>query len=348
MLLSVHPYRLPLTAPLVFAGARQAERMGALLRLESLDGYVGWGDAAPLPGFSVETAAEAAGQLQDLTAWAEHHTFARWDDPALGGLALAASARFALELALLDLAAQRSGHTMVHHLHPRPAAVLPLNALLVLGDDLLADAERLVGAGYRTLKLKVGRRAVADDVDTLRELRRRFPDVALRADANRAWSWDEAARFADAVQPLALEYVEEPLADASLLERLCRETGLPIALDESLAAAAMATDDVPGWTAAVVLKPTLLGGLARSVRLARAAQAVGAQAVWSSAFESGVALRGLVAGAAATGAAPAGLDPYRRLAADVLAPRLPLEWPTVEVENVLGSGYAVVLEAGAG
>ena len=348
MLLSVHPYRLPLTAPLVFAGTRQAERTGALLRLESLDGYVGWGDAAPLPGFSAETAAESTGQLQDLAAWVEHHAFARWDDPALGGLALTASARFALELALLDLAAQRSGHTMARHLHPEPATVLALNALLVPGDDLVAEAERLVGAGYRTVKLKVGRRAVGEDVETLRELRRRFPDVALRADANRAWSWDEAARFAEAMQPLALDYVEEPLADASLLERLCRETGLPIALDESLVDAAVSAESVPGWIAAVVLKPTLLGGLARSMRLARAAQAVGAQAVWSSAFESGVALRGLVAGAAATGAAPAGLDPYRRLAADVLAPRLPLERPTVEVEKVLGSGYAVVVESGAG
>jgi hypothetical protein len=48
-------------------------------------------------------------------------------------------------------------------------------------------------------------------------------------------------------------------------------------------------------------------------------------------FESGVAMRGHVALAAATGGAPAGLDPYNRLAADVLTPRLDLDRPNVDV-----------------
>jgi len=40
------------------------ERRGLLLRLEGADGAVGWGEAAPLPGFSTETLDEATHRLR--------------------------------------------------------------------------------------------------------------------------------------------------------------------------------------------------------------------------------------------------------------------------------------------
>ena len=356
MRLSVHPYRLPLTAPLALpagagqaAGTLHASRRGALLRLEDGRGLVGWGDAAPLPGFSQESAEDAADQLGGLASWAARRGAARWTDPALDHLALLPSVRFALDLALLDLHAQRARCTMAQALSSSPSSHLSVNALLPSPDDAQAEAARLFESGYETLKVKVGRRAVDEDVALLRALHDRFPAVALRADANRAWSYEEARRFAGGVRDLGLEYVEEPLADASRLERLWAETALPLALDESLvemrggeAAAAL-----PPWAVAVVLKPTFLGGLARSMQLAGAARAVGAQVVVSSAFESGIGVRGLVALAAGTGAAPSGLDPYRRLAADVLSPSLPLDHPVVDVADVLGARYSVLLPADA-
>jgi O-succinylbenzoate synthase len=345
MNLSVHPYRLPLTEPLVLAGTPHAERTGALLRLEDDYGHVGWGDAAPLPGFSRETADEAAAQLRDLAAWAEHHDFARWDDPALDALDLLPSVRYALDLALLDLHAQREGCSLARALSPSSSGQISINALLASPHDALDEAGRLVAAGYETLKVKAGRRDVAGDVALLRSLREHLPSVTLRADANRAWSFDEARRFAGGVRGLDLAFVEEPLADASRLADLHRETGVPIALDESLVdvEAGGERGAVPPWTAAVVLKPTFLGGLARSMRFVDAARKTGAAVVVSSAFESGVGVRGLVALAAATDAAPSGLDPYRRLAADVLHPRLPLDQPTVEVAGLLGPPYSVGL-----
>jgi o-succinylbenzoate synthase len=59
------------------------------------------------------------------------------------------------------------------------------------------------------------------------------------------------------------------------------------------------------------------------------------RAVVSSAYESGVGTSALVALAAGIGdeAVPAGLDPYRRLAEDVLRPRLGLSEPRVDVRG---------------
>ena len=74
--------------------------------------------------------------------------------------------------------------------------------------------------------------------------------------------------------------------------------------------------------AALVLKPTLLGGLDVSAALAKAADASGVEVVFTSAFESGVA-HAFVTLASAVLAGPSvahGLSTYERLASDVLNP----------------------------
>lgn len=342
MRFSVHPYRLPLTAPLTLAGVCHAAREGVLLRAEDATGRVGWGDAAPLPGFSTETRDEAAAALARLDGWR-----GRWDDAeAIAALDLPPSARFALETALLDLAAQAADRPMPHLLHPDPEVSLEVNALLA-GDDpdaLAREAAARAAEGYRTLKLKVGRRPVEADVALVRTVRDRVgPAVALRADANRAWTLEEASTFAQGVRGLGLAYVEEPLRDPAELPVLWFDTGLPIALDESLAGTDPDHLEGKGWAAAVVLKPTLLGGIARTLAFAHRARALGIVPVLSAAFESGVALRAAVALAAATGGAAAGLDPYRRLAADTLAPRLPLDRPMVDVPALFRTACTVTL-----
>ena len=345
---TLRPYALPLTEAVVWGGVAQTARRGALVRAETDTGAVGWGDVAPLPGFSRETLGEAVAAVRRCVP-------ALLDDAGAGLGALPSSARFGLDLALADAQAQEGGRTLAHALAADPAVTLPLARLILGGTpaSVLADAERLVAAGYRTFKLKVGRRPVDVDAALVRSVRDAVgPGVALRLDANRAWSPSDARRFADALRSVALEFVEEPLADAgpeaSALAELWLDTGMPIALDETLQEPGPGSpggglEALRGWAAAAVVKPTLVGGLAAARRIADAAQAVGVKTVVSAAFESGVGLRGLVALAAATGGHAAGLDTYRWLARDVLAARLPLDRPTVDVPGLLGRPVVVDL-----
>jgi len=87
------------------------------------------------------------------------------------------------------------------------------------------------------------------------------------------------------------------------------------------------------YARAVVLKPTLVGGVSRTLRFAERAALLGMQPIISSAYETGVGTAALVALAAGVGGeeVPAGLDTYRRLAGDVLRPRLTLPAPRVDV-----------------
>lgn len=345
------PYTLPLTEPVTWGGVSYSQRQGWLLRLESAEGLSGWGDAAPLPGFSRETLAEAKRALEVLGEALNGQDI----DPAqvllpfgaiaqgLDAMGHPPSARFAFDLALADLAAQASGRSIPQILHPDPAVLLSLNGLL-MGDSesVLETAERLAAQGYTALKLKVGRGDLEAEAYLVQALRQRVgAAVELRLDANRAWTVELATTFAHAIEGADIAYIEEPLADASELPVLWHDTGMPVAVDESVQE--QGEDAIRGWAAAAVLKPTLIGGLARTLRLALHARSVGVRPVLSATFESGVGLRGVAALAAATGAEPAGLDTARWLAEDVLTDPLSLDRPHVDIPGLFARPVRVRL-----
>lgn len=322
---TVYRYSLPL-ADSSTAGDSGATREGALLELRDEAGNTGWGEAAPLPGFSRESLDDAARQLAGLVS------------PGVPPEEPYPPVRFALEQARLSLKAIQSGETLAQLLSSEPRETVELNALISSAPGVAAiEARRLREAGYRAVKLKVGRLPVQEDAELVRLVADGLGDVTLRLDANRAWSFEEALEFARGVDGVEVEYVEEPLAAPALLRRFAEESSMPVALDESLVGMSAAALADHGYAAAVVLKPTLLGGLSRSLALAARADDLGIKAVVSSAFESGVGMLGLVALAAALpgGGYPAGLDTYRRLGADVLRPPLELG-PELGVAEISG------------
>ena len=336
----LYRYDLPLTAPLRLKGATLRRREGLLLKLIDENGGEGWGEASPLPGFSGESIDEAAGELRiliptllDLDVSLDRLGFAGGSDPGLDELRLSPSARFALELAACDLLARDSGRPLPYLLAPRPRAKIRVNALLSGSpEEVLAEAARLREAGYDAFKLKVGAQDVREEAALVRSLGESLGGATLRLDANRAWGFEEARAFVRAARSSRYEYVEEPLAQPGRMPDLVRETGLPVGLDESLVGMEPGALADHRYAAAVVLKPTLLGGLSAALRFAGEASRLGITPVVSSAYETGVGTAALVALAAAiSDDAPAGLDTYRRLAADVVSPDLDLSSPVVEV-----------------
>ena len=338
----LYRYALPLTAPVSLAGDAHSHRRGLLVRLDAEQGAVGWGDAAPLPGFSTETLDDVVEHAHAAApAWTGTHLPESGNDLSQSLSALStgadcpASLQFAAESALVELLAATRGPSLASVLGV-PRSTVSLNALITDPDNEgAAQAARLREHGYRAVKVKVGRASVEDEVEWLRAIREALgKGIALRADANRAWSLDQAVAFAEATRNGEIAYVEEPLKDASRIPELAARTGLPIALDETTREVEPAVLYEGAPVTAVVLKPTLLGGLRASLRWSRAAQANGVTPVISAAYESGIGLRMLVALAAVGPDTPAGLSTYERLADDVLASRLPLKGPAVDVATI--------------
>jgi o-succinylbenzoate synthase len=345
----LYRYSLPFSGPLMLGGITVHHREGLLLRLSGDDGSAGWGETAPLPGFSVENQGEAASQLRRFAAsMIGREVKGDWVDP-YGEFGreldrVAPSVRFGFEMAAWNLYGSLFGRTLPEVVTPSPRAVVPVNGLLSGAPaEVLEEARRMREAGYRSIKLKVGTRTVAEDVALARALDEELGEgISLRLDANRAWGYEEAAEFVAGTAGVRFEYVEEPLADHARLPDLVRQFGVPVALDESLVGMEPEKVEEP-FAVAFVLKPTLLGGISRTLRVAGRALRLGVTPVISSAYESGVGTAALVALAAGIGErpVPAGLNTYRAMAEDVLETLLKLPAPAVDVRETADASRTI-------
>ena len=291
--LNVWRFRIPFRSPLTLKGRTYLEREGLLL---DRDGQ--WAEASPLPGFSPETIDDVIAEIGNL----------KDQDLTSPGASVASPAlRFALGWISQEFSAPIS---------------VPFNCLLVGDQDrILSRAKEVASAGCTAAKLKVGRAKLEADVALVREVRALIPPgVELRLDANQAWSFEEALKFSQETKDLDIGYIEEPLSDASRLEELYSHTGLKYALDESLIEGFSTgeldslIDSCPN-AAAIICKPTIVGGRSSVQRLAQSGKPI----VFSAAFESGIGLARIVQLAHEFSPdIPAGLDTLGWLTTDLL------------------------------
>jgi o-succinylbenzoate synthase len=347
---------LRFAAPVRTARGTFHERSLVVLELHDTDGVGGYGEAAPWPGFGTETIADSLAVLQHAEYFLGTADLEPDEWPAaLATLFDAApAARAALEAALWDLAARRVGRSLADLLATRVASAtgaalerVTVSALLVeqAPEALREEAARVGGAGHSAAKLKIGAPLLADDVARVRAARDGLgPNVALRADANGAWSEREAREALTALAPFRLEYIEQPLRadDLEGMARLRRTGDVRIAADESVATADGTRRVLEAEAADVlVLKPAVLGGPARALRLAAQARRAGCDVVFTHTFESAIGVRHLMHCAAAWGdpAAAHGL-PVQRLFVEDVGESLRCEHGAVQVPCGPGIGIS--------
>jgi o-succinylbenzoate synthase len=321
----LQPYRLPLKRPWIAASATLTERRGALLSLTDDDGFAGWGDCAPLP-----SGGKADAVLAALEAWACHPAGADFST-------LPPEARWAIETAQADLAAQRARLPLWRHLGGSCGAIGVNAALGPLDDDLPARLAAARAQGFGVAKIKVGLAPVDEEIARLAAL---DSPLRLRLDANRAWSDADAAHFLAAIAALPIDAVEEPLAQPAP-EKLARlQASLPyaLAIDESLPQFGAEALIEARAVRRFVLKPARLGGIAATRAIATMAQAAGIEVVLTSVVDSAVGVTAAAHLAAALSPALAhGLGTSAWLAADV-APAPPLAAGRLQLTGIPGLG----------
>ncbi|MBK8481132.1 MAG: o-succinylbenzoate synthase [Proteobacteria bacterium] len=298
-------YELSLCQPLQTASGAIAQRSGLLLALDDRQGRRGYGDAAPLPGFSPDTLEEAEEALRAVLASAGPLRNSSFEGAAeiealLLQLALPPSAAHALDQALLDLLAQEKGIPLCRLLADTCREHVPVHALVYSYED----ASRAAADGFSCFKTKVGVRHLDEDDVRVRNIRRAIGKQGeLRLDANGAWG--DRTTALTAIERLArhgLQSVEQPVpADRiDLLVEVRAFSPVPIAADEAVRSAADLDSVIQRNAAdAVVLKPMLCGGLQRTLALARRAVAAGLAVSVTGTFESSIGRVGALHVAAA-------------------------------------------------
>ncbi len=209
-----------------------------LVKLETGDGLVGWGEVCSAPPYYLpELSAGAREGIRHVAP------VALGRDPRevlaiIGDVGAAlrghGNAKTALEMALWDLAAKAHGLPLVDLWGGRVADSLPVLAVVRIGDRdaTLASLEAFRAQGYERFQVKVGAGDPHEDIDTIRMVEElRLPRERIWYDPNRGWSVDDAIRVVSAVKDSA-PMIENPCESYEECRNVARRTGVPFMLDE--------------------------------------------------------------------------------------------------------------------
>lgn len=111
-----------------------------------------------------------------------------------------------------------------------------------------ADGARIVERGFRAMKLRLGGRPIAEDIERARVLRRAVgPDVSIMTDALWGFAPADAIRLARGLEEVGLTWFEEPVRDGDLdgLARVRAVEVVPVAAGERLSSVAAVADLIP-------------------------------------------------------------------------------------------------------
>lgn len=247
-----------------FTISRGSKTEAAVLVVEArCDGVTGRGEAVPYARY---------GETLDGCLAAATSAPRTLDREALRTAMPAGAARNAVDCALLDLEARRTGRSVSDILGLAPPGT-PVTCYTLSLDTPEAMATRAREVAHLPLlKLKLG--GGATDRDRMLAVRAARPDARIVADANEAWSLTDLPMLLAAAAAAGLELVEQPLpagADAAL-GAIARP--VPVCADESV----HTRDDLPRIATlydAVNIKLDKTGGLTEAAAMQADAKALG-------------------------------------------------------------------------
>ncbi len=238
------PLTLPYRRPFVLSSGAVSGSAGVLVKIHTDEGVVGIGDS----GHGAEP---YSGESQDSLMSHIVHIYAPQillgEDPfniekIMTRMERAVKqnnqSKAVVDYALHDIMGKALGVPLYKLLGGKSAEKLALGHICVTGtpEETTIEAKKVVAAGFRVLKVKVGALSGDEDVENMRIIRQAVgPDIQIMIDANGAWSYFEAMRILRRMERYDIAVAEQPLPwwDVDGLARLRRKVNVPVFADES-------------------------------------------------------------------------------------------------------------------
>jgi len=270
------------------------------------DATVGIGECAPLPDLSCDAipSSKYNNVLRHFCDEVERTGIIPYDE-----LRPYPSMLFGLETAMLSLQSSHLSTPDIHLLFETPFARgeegIPINGLVWMGtyEEMAQRIEEKLRQGFRCIKLKIGAIGFDYEIELMRRIRERFGprEIELRVDANGAFHFGDgdALYKLELLSQYALHSIEQPIKAGQWanMAELCRESPLPIALDEELIGINDAEQKRQMLNiirpAYIVLKPSLHGGIAGCREWIDIANDMGIGSWITSALESNIGLNAI-------------------------------------------------------
>ena len=278
------PIRIPLIHPFAIALGTLTHSNHVLVRMVDDENRVGWGETT--------TFHSVYGYDQKSL----HHTLTDHLIPAVTGMdprnmallhhamdqaiPFNLMAKCGIDLAAWDLVGQASGLPVHMAAGGKRVNRIPLTAAVGI-ESLKKTAERaeaLAQEGFRVIKIKIGLDAERD-LERVRTVREAVGEsIGLRVDGNQGYDRKTALTVLRRMEPLNLEWIEQPLPhwDLEGLALLTDRLDTPIAVDESVYTPEDAQRVIRSRAAGVVnIKLPKCGGIYRAQKIAALCAAAG-------------------------------------------------------------------------
>src|SRR3984893_13315695 len=258
-------------------------------------------------------------------------------------------ARGGVEAAIWDLEARMLGRPLYQHIGGGARREIPCGVSIGIQESvpqLLQKIETELAAGYQRIKMKISPNW---DVDVVREVRRKFPDTLLMADANSAYTLADAARL-KCLDEFGLMMIEQPLAHDEIIDhaKLQAELKTPICLDECIRSAHQATQAIAMDAGRIIIiKLIRVGGFAEAKLVHDVAERADIPVWCGGMLESGIGrAHNIALSTLPNFTLPGDVSASKRYwARDIIQPAVEVTpRGTIELRDEPGFGYALDLD----
>ena len=257
-----------------------------IIKVIDNDGFIGYGEASPLPEFNMESFEESGYCLEGFKIALNNID----DEIDLDELIIlsnvhtlnAPSASFAIQTALYDLFSKRNNQPFSKFLNSNSLLEIKSNGIYNL----------TTSKNYKIIKVKCGFRNLYDEIELLDSLvKNNNKDIRFILDLNQAYDLPKAIRFFKEIDRFNIKYIEQPLLKNELedLEELRYHSNIPIALDESVTNIESINKILDKNAADIfILKPQSIGCFKKLNQAIKLIQSNAKQAVISSSLEGSI------------------------------------------------------------
>ena len=292
------PVELHLARPYTISYETIDRTTNVFLRLETDEGLVGSGCAAPdLPvtGETPDTVLEAVrATATPIVHGADPLRWSLLAEQLRQAMGHQPSARAALDMAVFDIVGKKAGLPLWKLLGGyRDSMETSVTIGIMTSDETVAAAREWTAQGFRCLKIKGGHN-VDEDIERVLKIREALGDTAeIRFDANQGFSVHDALLFVERTRAARVELLEQPTpsGEPELLGAVTRAVTIPVMADESLVtvrdAFRLARNE---FVDMVNIKLMKVGGIADALHANSVARAAGLEVMVSCMDEAALAI----------------------------------------------------------
>ena len=234
------PIRIPLIEPFIISLGPLTHAENVVVRMESSNGIIGWGECSPfrtIHGETIDTCmtigTELASQVIGCAIETPEQLLQSMDKAIYGNTSI----KSAFDIAFHDLLSRQQELPLYRFLGATRKRTLMTDYTVSLADisKMKNDALDIVDKGFTIIKVKLGGNPL-EDVDRIRAIRNAVgPTIPIRIDANQGWTLAGAKQALSGLAKMNIQYCEEPLSRWQYrdLPSIRNSTEIPIMSDES-------------------------------------------------------------------------------------------------------------------